>query len=92
MPKLYKIGQYVIFFWSDETGEPIHVHIAIVTPSLNSTKIWLTGNGGCIVANNLSRIPPKDLNHLLKIIQADYFSICDKWKKFFGVDEIKYYC
>ena len=91
MPKLYRIGQYVVFFWSNENGEPIHVHIGIMDPSPNATKIWITKNGGCIVAHNKSRIPPKDLNHLLRIIQNDFFVICDEWKKFFDVDEIKYY-
>ena len=26
MPKLFQIGEYIIFFWSNENGEPIHVH------------------------------------------------------------------
>jgi len=92
LPRLYKIGQYIIYCWSDEIEEPLHVHIAIVKPSLNATKIWLTRNGGCIVAHNASRIPEKDLNHLLKIIQDEYFVICNKWKKYFDTDSIKYYC
>ena len=92
MPNLFNIGRYKIFFWSNENNEPIHVHVAIGNPSANTSKIWLTSNGGCIVANNVSRIPQKDLNHLLKIIQADYFSICNKWKNYFSFEEIKYYC
>ena len=92
MPKLFKIGQYVIFFWSNENDEPIHVHIAIGNPSANATKIWLTRNGGCISANNMSRIPQRDLTHLLKIIQTEYVAICNKWQTFFNVDDIRYYC
>ena len=92
MPKLYRIGQYIIFFWSNEDGEPIHVHIGIVEPSPTATKIWITKNGGCIIAHNKSKIPSKDLNHLLRIIQNDYFFICGEWKKFFDIDDIKFYC
>jgi len=89
---LFNIGRYIIFFWSNENGEPLHIHIAIGNPSPNATKIWITRNGGCIVANNRSRIPQKDLNHLLKIIQIEYFTICNEWKAFFDVEDIKFYC
>lgn len=92
MPRLFKIGQYIIFFWSNENNEPIHIHIAPGTPSPNATKVWLTRNGGCIVANNTSRIPQSDLNNLLKIIETEYITICDEWKTFFDIDEIKFYC
>ena len=92
MPKLYRIGQYIIYFWSEENDEPIHVHIGIVDPTQNATKIWITRNGGCIVANNKSKILSDDLSHLLRVIQNDYYTICDKWKEFFDIDEIKFYC
>ena len=92
MPKLYRIGQYVVFFWSNEDDEPIHVHIGVVEPSPNATKIWITKSGGCIIAHNKSKIPPKDLNHLLNVIQNDHFIICSEWKKFFDVDDVKFYC
>jgi len=39
---MYRIGQYVVFFWSNEAGEPIHVHIGIVNPFANATKVCLT--------------------------------------------------
>jgi len=92
LPKLFRVGQYIVFFWSNENDEPIHIHIAVGNPTPNSTKIWITRNGGCIIANNASRISQKDLTHLLKIIQTEHSTICNKWKTFFEVDEIRYYC
>ena len=92
LPKLYRIGRYIIFFWANENDEPIHVHISMGNPSPNATKIWLTRNGGCIVASNTSRIPQSDLTHLLKVIQTEYFIICNKWKTFFDIENIKFYC
>ncbi len=83
MPRLFKIGQYLIFFWSNENNEPIHVHVAI-TPSENATKVWLTKNGGCIVAHNKGRIPQQELYELLDIIST--------WKKHFNVETIGFYC
>ncbi|MCL2512255.1 MAG: DUF4160 domain-containing protein [Oscillospiraceae bacterium] len=92
MPKLFRTGQYVIFFWLNENDEPVRVHIGIVNPSPNATKIWLTKGGGCIAANNKSRIPQKDLNELMGIIQDNFFYICSKWKEYFRTDTIKFYC
>jgi len=92
LPKLFNIGQYIIFFWSNENDEPIHVHIAVNTPSANATKVWLSRKGGRIVANNANRILQKDLNHLLRIIQTEHNNICNKWKSFFDIESIKFYC
>ncbi len=92
MPSLFTIGSYRIYFWANENNEPIHVHVSKGHPSQNSTKIWITRKGGCIVANNKSNIPQKELNELTEIISAQYFLICDEWKKFFLVDDIKFYC
>ncbi|WP_333651561.1 DUF4160 domain-containing protein, partial [Lacrimispora sp.] len=59
LPNLFTVSGYKVFFWSNENGEPIHVHVAKGKPSPNATKIWLTRAGGCIVANNGSKIPTK---------------------------------
>lgn len=92
MPSLFRIGSYLVFFWSNENFKPIHVHIGKGKPSPNATKVWLTASGGCIVANNSSRIPLNELNDMLEIIAAQHFMICDEWKNHFKVDEIKFYC
>lgn len=92
MLSLFRIGSYLVFFWSNENFEPIHVHIGKGKPSPNATKVWLTASGGCIVANNSSRIPLNELNDMLEIIAAQHFMICDEWKNHFKVDEIKFYC
>jgi len=92
LPNIFKMSGYTIFFWSNENGEPIHVHVCKGTPTATATKIWLTSAGGCVVANNKSRIPQKELNQLLEAISAHYFMICRKWKEYFFVDEVKFYC
>ncbi len=92
LPSLFSIGSYKVYFWANENDEPIHVHISKGQPSPGSTKIWLTKNGGCILANNNSRIPQKELSELMEVISAQFFVICSAWKNFFVVDEIKFYC
>ena len=92
LPSLFLVGGYRIFFWSNENDEPIHVHVCKGVPSPNATKLWLTREGGCIVASNGSKIPQATLNELVDIVSAQFFLICAKWKEFFAVDEIEFYC
>ena len=90
-----KVFGYKIYFWSNENNEPIHIHISKGNPNQNSTKVWLTQTGGCILANNKSKIPQNDLNKLLEIISKHYFLIVPKWKEYYHIDdikEIKFYC
>ena len=43
MPQIFRIGPYIIYFWSNENNplEPIHVHIAEGRDSANATKLCL---------------------------------------------------
>jgi len=92
LPSLFHIGKYIVYFWSNENNEPIHVHIGIGKPSPNATKIWITSVGGCIVANNNGKISQHDLNTVMEIISAQFFFICSEWKRHFCVNDIKFYC
>lgn len=57
---------------------------------MNATKVWLTKAGGCVLANNGSRIPKNELNAILEIISVYYFQIVAKWKETYG--NVKFYC
>lgn len=92
MPSIFHIGGYVVFFWSNENGEPIHVHVCKGDPETNATKIWLTKTGRCVLANNNSRIPQRELNDIMEVISAQFFLICSKWKEHFATEEINFYC
>ena len=91
MPSLFQICGYSVFFWSNENNEPIHIHIAKGRPVPNATKIWLTSSGGCIVANNNSKIPAQELQKLLEVISAQYFYICRCWKEHFKVEKVDFF-
>ena len=92
MPNIVELMGYKVYFWANENHEPIHVHISKGRPTKNSTKIWLTKTGGCVVANNKSRIPERDLNILLEDISLYYFQIIAKWKIVYNTNEVKFYC
>ena len=90
-----KVFGYKIYFWSNENNEPIHIHISKGNPTKNSTKVWITQSGGCILANNKSQIPQNDLNKLLDIVSKHYFLIISKCKEFYHIDntdDVKFYC
>ena len=55
-------------------------------------KYGLTKSGGCVVANNNSKIPNKELNAILEIISSNYFKIVSEWKIYFDKKDVKFYC
>ncbi|MCC8067372.1 MAG: DUF4160 domain-containing protein [Clostridiales bacterium] len=91
MPQLFKIGSYIVYFWSNENDplEPIHVHIAEGRASANATKIWITSTGRALLCNNSSKIPQRTLRAMMKVIEANSEAIIDKWYEQFG--EIRYF-
>jgi hypothetical protein len=92
MPQLFRIGSYIIYFWSNESNplEPIHVHIAEGRATANATKIWITRSGKALLGNNNSRISEKQLHNFMRFIEANSGAIINRWFEQFG--EIRYYC
>lgn len=91
MPRILTLGRYVFFFWVGENGEPVHVHVAVKHAAAESTKFWLLSNGGCLMANNDSGIPEKDLGKIAKFITLNHAFICDRWVEAFGGDALRFY-
>lgn len=92
MPRIFKIGGYWVYFWANENEplEPIHVHVSLGKPTPNGTKIWITRAGKCVVCHNHSKIKPRVLKTILRVIESQSDVIIKKWQDFFG--EIRYYC
>lgn len=92
MPQIFRIGPYIIYFWSNENDplEPIHVHIAERRAAANGTKVWITSSGKALLCNNNAQISSSVLRDLLRIIEANSDDIVEKWLTHFG--QIDYYC
>ena len=90
MPKVLNFGPYVLFFWMAENGEPVYIHVAVRHPAENATKFWLTSGGGCLLANNNSKIPKRDLRDISKLIVLNHGFICKQWRETFGNDSLSY--
>ncbi len=91
MPSLFRIGPYLLFFWTGENGEPVHVHVAVKRPTRNATKIWLTRSGGCVLAHNQSEIPARDLRDIEQFVSANHELICRRWCEATG-GPLSFYC
>jgi hypothetical protein len=81
MPQVFKLGSYWVYFWTNENNpvEPVHVHISEGKPVSNATKIWITKDGKCSLANNNSKIPLVILNKL----EAGSFEIIKNGRNIF---------
>ena len=92
MPQIFRVGPYIIYFWSNENKplEPVHVHIAEGRAIGNATKVWITSAGKTLLSNNNSLIPPNILKKLMRSIEANAYDIVDKWMEHFG--DIRYFC
>lgn len=90
MPKIMMINGYQISIWSNENGEPIHVHVSKKKPSPNSTKLWLLSNGTFMLANpNDNRIPINDLRSIVAKLNLSAEFIRNVWIGYHGYE--KYY-
>ena len=92
MPQVFRIGAYTVYFWSNEERpkEPVHVHVCEGSPKENSTKIWITRAGKCVLCHNHAKIPLHQLRNIMDIIEAQSNEIIEKWEHFFGI--ATYYC
>ncbi len=92
MPRVFRIGSYWVYFWSNENEplEPVHVHISQGSPRENTTKVWLTKAGKCYLCNNNSNIPLHILKNIMRIIESRSDYVIQKWREYFG--EITYFC
>ena len=59
MPQIFRIGPYIIYFWSNENDplEPIHVHIAEGRATANGTRCGLPAKGKLCCAITMPKSP-----------------------------------
>ncbi len=85
MPKaLLDFMGYTFYFYSNENGEPIHVHVSKGKPSENSTKFWIRRDS-IELDNNKGGISQSDLKKIQKYICANRNLIISRWYSYFGL-------
>jgi len=92
MPRVFKMGPYLVYFWSGEAEplEPVHVHVSDKEPQQNDTKIWLLESGHAVLCHNRSDIPERILNRIMDAVSARHDDVIARWRNHFG--EVSYYC
>lgn len=73
---------YSIFFFSNENGEPMHIHVSKGAPSKNSAKFWIKKDD-LEMAHNNAKIPSKDLKKIKAYIVENRAEIVETWVDFF---------
>lgn len=84
MPKvLLDFLGYGFFFWSNEDGEPPHIHVCKGSPTSSATKFWITSKGVELV-HNKSQIPQNDLKKISRYILQNRARILEAWFDYFN--------
>lgn len=80
MPNVFKkwINGYRFFFYSNESDEPIHVH---VSKAANAAKFWM--NPVELAKNN--GFTPKEIAFIKKLIKARKTRIIKAWNEHFTI-------
>ena len=85
MPKLYVICGYQVSIWSNENGEPIHVHISKKRPTAHSPKMWITSKGTFTPTDDCKRrVPTAVLNRIISELTPNIPDIITFWKGYHG--------
>ena len=76
MPTILKLRGYRFFFFSNEKGEPSHIHIE---KNGKSAKVWLMP----VTLQKSGGFKPHEINELLKLTQEHKESLQEAWDAYF---------
>ena len=76
MPTVLRIGPYRFFFYSNEAGEPPHIH---VQRDRCLAKFWL----GPVSLASSTRFGAKEIRDMQKLVEANKSEIMDAWNEHF---------
>ncbi|WP_404300278.1 DUF4160 domain-containing protein [Alicycliphilus denitrificans] len=77
MPTVLRIGAYRFFFYSNEKGEPRHIH---VQQQNMLAKFWLQP----VALANSSGFSAQDLRKLSELVTTHQTTFTEAWNEFFG--------
>ena len=77
MPTVLRIGPYRLFFYSNEYGEPPHIHIQ---HERALAKFWLSP----LDLASSSGFPAHELSKLSKLVEEHNSELLEAWNEYFG--------
>ena len=80
MPVVLRVGPYRFFFYSNETAEPVHIH---VQRERALAKFWLKP----VALASSTGFSAQELTKLSKIVQENAKTFMEAWNEFFGTSD-----
>jgi len=77
MPTILRIGPFRFFFYSNENGEPAHIHIQRENML---AKFWLKP----VVLASSTRFSPKELRQLQQLVVENKETFLEAWNEHFS--------
>lgn len=77
MPAILRLGPYRFFFFSNENGEPAHIHIQ---RERMLAKFWLQP----VALASSTRFPPKELRKLEQLVHENRTFLLESWNEYFS--------
>lgn len=77
MPTILRIGPYRFFFYSNENGEPTHVH---VQRERALAKFWLDP----VALASSTGFSAQELTKLSRLVRENATKFVEAWNEFFG--------
>jgi len=77
MPTILRIGPYRLFFYSNEQGEPSHIHIQ---RDNMLAKFWLTP----VALASSTTFSPRELRKLEEIVIENSGTLIEAWNEYFS--------
>ena len=77
MPTVLRLGPFRFFFYSNENGEPAHIHIQ---REKMLAKFWLKP----VALASSTRFPPKELRKLEQLVVENKETFLEAWNGYFS--------
>ena len=76
MPTVLRIGSFRFFFYSNEQGEPAHIH---VQRDRMLAKFWLKP----VSLAGSTRFSPRDLRQIERLVVENRETLMERWDEYF---------
>jgi hypothetical protein len=77
LPTILRIGAYRFFFYSNENGEPPHIHIQ---RDRSLAKFWLSP----VSLASSTRFSPKEIRNMKKLVDKNKPELLEAWNEYFA--------
>ncbi|MBT1173149.1 DUF4160 domain-containing protein [Bifidobacterium sp. MA2] len=84
MPGLFRIHGFLIYFWANESNDPIHVHVAKGRQSPASAKFWILEDGTVKLAKQGLDMTNKEQQGITEFLRSVSPEIIMAWQEMFG--------